>query len=397
MATEAGCSFLAFYEDCCKHVDFLQGSLRHPQLMEDVVLKYAVIYALIRVGENLTFLRDDPEFSYRKEWEKYQATADKTKTPLSHDMKIIVRFIYFRNQLLHHSIYNTGQSLQEIVNEVLRGRFGQSADVDELRALLSKIKKIGDEIGVITLTKPVGPAPIFLGTIQNCVDALKTEAIALDAIVKKGGPSLNLAKRGALLRCFQIISDLQNAPGIHAFFNTQIHADFDDLFDKAKQIRGRLAHVLSYSPREVEETHALLETFNSVNFLQFVNAATTRLQEIRETNTELVSSRQASAAVIVPQQITSSLSSVPETPKPITDSPHKPFSLPLGCADKVLPASPRTPQTPEPIPSMLESTKRLVDYPDSDSSDEEKIDKEKEKRDTKKRKAPDSPSPSSPS
>ncbi len=317
----AECNFMNFYKDCHSHIIFLQRVLTDPKLMDGTVLKYAAIYTLIRVGENLTFLRDDEKFSYKHEWEEYCKVGEKEE--------------------------------------------GLSISIDS-----------------ITLSKPIGPAPTFVGTIPNCINALQAETYVLRSIPDSDEDSvLILAKNAAFLRCLQILDDLQKTKEIQTFLNPQLHASFDQMFDKAKEARERLAHVLSFSPTEISQK--LLSEVNSDMFLQFVDAAKLRSQEIEKAKTMLPSKEQPKKMpVIVPM--------LKETVRKASTTRLLP-SMPLSSADDELSESTHTitagiPQASKSFTPMLktvEFTSPLVDYESSD--DEEKVDKQPKKEDTIKR------------
>ncbi len=123
--TVAICDFNRFRKECIENIEFLNFAFHQEQqrlLENDIVLQYAVINALIRLGEALTFLRDDPNH-YKDEHQRHNYRGGLNHA--STELRTLTNFVYIRNQLLHHNIYNNSFSARK----------------DDLKTLLTRAQK----------------------------------------------------------------------------------------------------------------------------------------------------------------------------------------------------------------------------------------------------------------
>ena len=412
--TMVECFFVDCYGDCRAHVDFLQGALHSPQLNTDVVLQYAIIYSLIRTGENLTFLRDDEKF-YKREWEDRQSdTGEGGKTPPSQGLSVIMSFIFFRNQLLHHNPYKSeGEKttqLRQVFDEAINGRIigvrRRDTGLPKLISLLQEAHKSAEilchgimPITSLKLSKPVGPAPTFDGSIKGCISALQIEAGVLRSIPGGTDPVLISATRSAYLRCFQILNDLQKTREVTA--DPTIISNISLLINSTNLARVHLAHALSYTAAERQQTEVLLKGVCGDDLLRAAESMRAKLEKLEKAKTILASLQ------VEPKH------ELPETEQyskmPIVVIPRKKLVLPLSehsaqvsvrsytSVDSSQLSKPLTP-----LKVTVEAQKRalivdaepkeqpLVDY-SSSSSDDDAVDKTEKKEDTKNSEGTKSP------
>ena len=243
------CNFKALHEDCKKHIAFLLGALNDKHLTDDVHLQNAVIHSVIMLGENLTFARDDENFS---------------KTLSGQEKQIIKNFVYFRNQLLHNTLYCADPiaDMRQVFTEALRGRFSTGYGIIALRGLIDSMprrataicEELGQPIDAFALAKSVGVKP---GFNYNPKEWFRAARIAFD-ILKKTKPNTPEGK-AALLHCLQILDDAAtlNDKCLDAhdppIFKDATLAEFALILKMSTENRKILAHPLSYRAAEVNQ------------------------------------------------------------------------------------------------------------------------------------------------
>ncbi len=416
----AECSFVDFYKDCRVHVEFLQKALQDPLLNKDIVLRYATIYALIRIGENLTFLRDDEKFPYKNEMEEWKRSQPKPKPSI--ELAIIMGFIFFRNQLLHHNPYKPkdsedSRSIETIVHEALQGRFDRPTGIIALKDLLEQklIAQVrtfcsddAKSIESLVLCKPMGVPDPFKYNIHDCLDALSRETKALD-VIQKESRDVNAVKAG-YLRCFQIIDDLAKLDDSRAMqrqqpiLTVEILDTYGEMLKQAKEARKILAHVLSYTSVEIDRIEALLKTIKSSELMQFsavVNAGLEDDLKEQRHHVELpplpddffgpVATKGLSKTLTIPLgmqaiEIPTKDGKPPQPPITVQRQVEQEAAKIPTMGTMAVVTKAAQPQQPE--ENASKPFTKLVDYSSSSSSDEDEVDKTEKKGDTKKRKPP---------
>ncbi len=381
--TYAACDFSSFETACQSCIAFLENPSAG-NLMNNIVLQYETIHALVRLGESLTFLRDDPNLPYSDGFQTFKAGGEKPSKNLS----ILMDFIYCRNQLLHHVSYKQGAEKDKHLKEIFRkGLYGQKGmtGIASLKLLLEQTFLAGKPT---KLSKEIGPAPEFEGTIKSCIEALTREANVLKTITTQGSTVSMPALEISSLICCQILSDLQKTKDIQTFLNDSFHEEFDEMLQESRTIRERLAHALSFTLEERAEIEALLRKFDSETLLKFCAAAQIRLKEMEQAKLEAGPS--TSPALELPSFLRE------ETPS------HSPIT-PMFNRAQTSPAPMQEQRSPSPVPSPPPSPfsvqlQPLVAY---SSSDDESIaggaapavDKPEEEADTGANKGAGSPRP----